>query len=204
MYHSLLARCKLKECAKLFDADYASCKDLSCLKLGSDDLDHTFCFIHTLLVCSANRNCAVVCDVDLHTCTLDDRVDSLSSLSDYITDLLRVDLDLDDLRSKLPNSCTRLVDTFLHNFCQDIFSCLFCSADRFLNDWSCKTMDFDIHLDRCDSVMCSGYLEVHISEEVLKALDICKNDVIIVCFTCNKSAGNTCNRFSDRYTGSHQ
>ena len=31
-----------------------------------------------------------------------------------------------------------------------------------------------------------------------------KNDVIIICFTCNKSAGNTCNRFSDRYTGSHQ
>ena len=143
MYHSLLARCKLKECAKLFDADYASCKDLSCLKLGSDDLDHTFRLIHTLLVCSADGNCTVICDVDLHTCTLDDRVDSLSSLSDYITDLLRVNLHGNDL-------------------------------------------------------------EVHISEEVLKALDICKNDVIIVCFTCNKSAGNTCNWFSDRYTGSHQ
>ena len=65
-------------------------------------------------------------------------------------------------------------------------------------------MDLDIHLDRCDSIMCSGYLEVHISEEVLKALDICKNDVIIVCLACNKSAGDTCNRFLDRYTGSHQ
>ena len=86
--------------------------------------------------------------------------------TNYVTDLLRVDLDLDDLRRKLANACTRLVDAFLHNFCKDILSCLFCSADCFLNDRSCKTMDLDIHLDRCDSVMCSGYLEIHISEEM--------------------------------------
>ena len=52
--------------------------------------------------------------------------------------------------------------------------------------------------------MCSGYLEVHISEEVLKTLDIRKNDIIIVCLSCNQTTGNTCNRFFDRYTGSHQ
>ncbi len=42
-------------------------------------------------------------------------------------------------------------------------------------------MDLDIHLDCCDTFVCTGYLEVHISEEVFKSLNICKYDVIIIC-----------------------
>ena len=54
-------------------------------------------------------------------------------------------------------------------------------------------MDLDIHLDCCDTFVCTGYLKVHISEEILKTLDIRKNKVIIICVTGNKTTGNTCN-----------
>ena len=52
--------------------------------------------------------------------------------------------------------------------------------------------------------MCSGYLEVHISEEVFKSLDICQNDIVIICFACYQTAGNTSYRFLDWYTCCHQ
>ncbi len=39
----------------------------------------------------------------------------------------------------------------------------------------------------------TGYLEVHISEEVLQTLDICQNDVIVISITGYQTTGNTCN-----------
>ena len=36
--------------------------------------------------------------------------------------------------------------------------------------------------------MCTCYLEIHISEEILKTLDICKYKEIIICIACYKSA----------------
>ena len=49
-------------------------------------------------------------------------------------------------------------------------------------------MNLDIHLDSCNTLMCTCYLEIHISEEILKTLDICKYKEIIICIACYKSA----------------
>jgi len=48
-------------------------------------------------------------------------------------------------------------------------------------------MDLDIHLDCSDTIMCTGYLEIHISEEIFKSLNIGKNNIIIIRITGNKS-----------------
>ncbi len=201
MNHSLFARCKLNKCTELFDAYNLSGKDLSLLEVRSDDLNHALCFLHILIVYTADRYSTLVCDVDLHACALDNGVDCLSSLTNHITDLLRIDLDLDDLRSKFANRSTRCRNAFLNNLIEDILSCFLGTSDCFLYDLSCKTVDLNIHLDCSDTVMSSGYLEVHVAEEVLKTLDIGKNDIVIICITCNQTAGNTCNRFLDRYAG---
>ena len=55
-----------------------------------------------------------------------------------------------------------------------------------------QTVNLDIHLDRSDTLMSTGYLEVHIAEEVLKTLDIGQNDVIIIGIAGYKTAGDTC------------
>ena len=53
-------------------------------------------------------------------------------------------------------------------------------------------MNLDIHLDGGDTLMRTGYLEVHISEEVLEALDICQDNVIVIGIPGHQTAGNTC------------
>ena len=65
-------------------------------------------------------------------------------------------------------------------------------------------MNLDIHLDRCDTLMSTGYLEVHIAEEIFQTLDIGQNQIIVVGISGHQTAGNTCNRLLDRYAGSHQ
>mgnify|MGYP007016850406 CR=1 FL=1 len=64
-------------------------------------------------------------------------------------------------------------------------------------------MNLDIHLDSCDTLVCTGYLKVHISEEVLETLDICQNNVIVIGIPGHKTAGNTCHHSLERYSGSH-
>jgi molecular chaperone DnaK (HSP70) len=81
---------------------------------------------------------------------------------------------------------------------------LSCTADSFFNDGTGKSVDLDIHLDCRDTVFCTRYLKVHVSEEVLKALDIRKYDIVIIRITRYKTAGNTCNHLLKRYTGSHK
>ena len=157
-----------------------------------------------MLVNATDRYCTFICDVDLNTCTFDDCIDRFSSLSDYITDFLRVDLNLYDLRRIFVDMITRSCNAFLHNFCKNIFSCFFCSADSFFYDLSCQTMNLDIHLNCSDTIMCTCNLKVHISKEIFQALNICQNDVVIICSACYQTTGNTCYRFTDRHTCCHQ
>ena len=52
--------------------------------------------------------------------------------------------------------------------------------------------------------MCTGYLEVHVAEEVLKALNIGKKDEIFIRIAGYQSAGDTCYLLLNRNTGIHQ
>ena len=49
------------------------------------------------------------------------------------------------------SSCTRCRDTFLNNFVKDVLSCFLSTSDCFFYDLSCKTVDLNIHLNRCDT-----------------------------------------------------
>ena len=65
-------------------------------------------------------------------------------------------------------------------------------------------MDLNIHLDSRDTVSRTGYLEVHVAEEIFKSLNICQQYIIIICLTGYKTTGNTCYHLLDRNTCSHQ
>ena len=121
-----------------------------------------------------------------------------------ITDLLRIDLHLDNLRCVFSDLSSWLIDCFGHNLIHDVKSCFSCLCNCLFNDGSCQSVNLDIHLDSCDTFMCSGYLEVHISEEVFQSLDICQYKVIIISITCYKSTGDSCYCRFDWYTCCHQ
>ena len=77
------------------------------------------------------------------------------------------------------------------------------SMNRLSNNVSRKTMNLDIHLDRSDAGVCTGYLEVHVAEEILETLDIREYDVVIIRVARYEAAANAGNRLLDRHTGSH-
>jgi len=112
MNHSLFTWSKFNKCAKFFDAYNSTSKDLSLCKVSGDNLDHFDCFVHHLCVCATYRYSTVIGNVDLNACAVNDLVDRLSSLSDYITDLVRIDLDLNDLRCECADFFSRLLDCF--------------------------------------------------------------------------------------------
>ena len=167
MYHTFFSRSKLDECTEFFDAYNCTGEDLTFLEICCDGADHINCLLHLILICTTYGYSAIVCDVNLYICTGNNLVDRLTLLSYHITNLARVDLDLDNLRCVFANLFTWLCNRFGHNLIHDIKSCFSCSCDCFLYDRTCQTMDLNIHLDRCDTLMSTGYLEVHISEEIL-------------------------------------
>ena len=65
-------------------------------------------------------------------------------------------------------------------------------------------MDLDIHLDRCNTLCGTCYLEVHVAEEVFETLDIGKKDEIIIGLACYKTTGDTCYHLLDGNTCCHQ
>ena len=52
-----------------------------------------------------------------------------------------------------------------------------------------KTVDLKIHLDSCDTLMSTGYLEVHVAVEVFKALNVYHRHPSVA--LGDKTAGNT-------------
>ena len=204
MNHTLFSGSELNKCTKLFYADYLTCEGLTFFEVSNNDIYHIDCLLKLLLVFSAYRNLTVIGNIDLNACTSDDLVDCLSSLSDNITDLLGIDLNRYDLGSILGYFLTRLSNSLAHTLVHDEESCLAALLDSCLNDRLCKTVNLDIHLDSCDTVFCTCYLEVHISEEIFKSLNICKYDEIIVCIACYKTTAYTCNHLLDRNTCSHK
>lgn len=108
MNHTILVRSQLYECTKIHDTDNGTCQNLTRLDVGHDALDDGNCLVDHCLIGAAYRYAAIVLDIDLNAGLLDDLVDYLALFADYIADLLRIDGDLNDLRSILADGLSRL------------------------------------------------------------------------------------------------
>ena len=144
-------------------------------------------------------------DIDLGTCFINDPVDSLSSRSDDQSDLVRVYSHADKSRSILTELSTRCRDSREKYFVDDLLSTLLCQFESLTDDVKRETIHFDIYLNRCDTVFSTGNLKVHITEEVLDALDIHEyEEVILILFIYDKTCRNTSYRLFDRNTCIHK
>ena len=204
MNHSLFARSKLNESTKVFNADNCSLKNLTFFKISYDDFDETECFVHCLFVRSANGNSTIIGNVDFNTGALNQCVDCLTSLTNNFTNLSRVNHNLFNLWSVSIYFFSRLCNCFCHNLIQDVKAGFSCSCNSLLHDFSCQTMNLNIHLDGSNTFFRTGNFKVHIAEEIFKTLNICQNQVIIIGITGYQTNGNTSNWCLNRNTGSHQ
>ena len=60
-----------------------------------------------------------------------------------------------------------------------------------------QAMYLDVHLNSCNALCCSCYLEVHIAKSIFHALDIGKDAKVAAIF--NQAHSNACNRSFQRY-----
>ena len=73
---------------------------------------------------------------------------------------------------------------------------------RVAHDVERHARDLDVHLERGDSVLRAGDLEVHVAEMVLDARDIGEDDVVITLL--DQAHRDTRDGVLDRYAGVHQ
>ena len=204
MNQSLLAGSELQEGAELFDAHHFSGEDLSRLKVGGDNLDILHGLVHHLLVRAADGYRAVVLNVDLHAGLIDNSVDGLASLAHHIADLLRINVDLNDLGGELADLRPGAGNGLLHHLRQDILSGVLAAGNGLLHNGTGQAVDLDVHLDGGDSVVGSRHLKVHVSEEVFQSLDISEHQIVVIGVSGHQAAGDSCHRFLNRHARSHK
>ena len=180
MNHSLFPWGKLKKCSKLLNADNLSYKNLSRLKICRDNFNPFHSLVHHGCLCTAYRYVTVISDINLNPCTGNDLIDRLSSLPYRIANLFRVNLDGDNLGRIRAYFRSRFGNGFLHAGVHDKHPCLTASCNGSFHNRSCKTVDFDVHLNGCDSFRSSCHLKVHVAKEIFQSLNVCKEYKIIV------------------------
>ena len=147
---------------------------------------------------------AIIRDINLNACAGNDLIDRLTTLSYYITNLLRIDLYGNDLRRIRSNFLTRCCDSRHHTISHNKFSCLTASGNSTFHDRFCQSMNLDVHLDRRDTIMCTRHFKVHIAEKVFQSLNVCQQYEIIIRISCYKTTRNTRHHLLDRHTCRHQ
>ena len=162
-----------------------------------------FCF---LAVCSVDGNQTIIIDIDLDVVFFHHAVDGFAALADDNSDLVRIDHEGKCTRCVLGHFRTRRRDFFQH-FLHDEHSSLFCLSESFFQNVSGQTMHLDIHLDCSDTDFGTGYLEVHVAQEIFHALNVGQNREFrsaVFLYSFNEAHCNTCNRALDRNAGIHQ
>ena len=204
MHHAFLAGCKFNKRAKLLDAHHRAGKYLSGFKIGDNDLHHVNGLINHGLIRTTHRHCSVIAYVNLDTRSLNNRIDGLATLSHHITDLLRIDLNLHNLRRILADFPARPGNHGLHTGIHNKLSGFPASADSAFHNRSCQTMDLNIHLDGCNPFRRTCHLEIHIAEEIFQSLDVGQQYIVIVRISCYQATGNTCHHLFHRHPCRHQ
>ena len=187
MNHAFFTGCKFNERTKFFNAYHFSFKNLTFIVISSYDLYKSLCFCHLICIFSTDRNISVISNVYLDICTLDKCIYCLSSLSDNITNLLRVNLHLNNLWCIFSYFFTRLRNSRFHTCIHDEKPCFTTSRNSTLYDRSCKSVNLYIHLDCSNSLCCTCNLEIHVSKEIFKPLNICEKYKIVICVAGNKT-----------------
>ena len=213
MQESFLSGEDLDERTKFKDAYHLAVVNLSHLRNGADSLDPVKGLLHSFLIVAGNVNNTLgasagkrfLRDGDDGTGLLLDLLDGLSALSDDCSDELGSNADLLDARNERLVVLARLADG-LHHLAHNVDASPAGLLQSLLQNVVGKSVNLDVHLGCGDSVLCSGNLEVHISQVILVSKDVGEDGVAVVrpfC-VCDKSHCHTCHRLGDLYACVHK
>ncbi len=181
---------------------------LADLRNCADALNPVVCLLHGLSVIRGDVHNALavnLIDRDDSTCLGLDLLDGLATLSDDSADEVLVDLEGLDPRNERLVVLTRLVDA-LHHLAHDVHSALMSLLESLGENLVGKTVNLDVHLCGGDAVLCTGHLEVHISEVILVTENVGENGIaaVRILLIGDKTHRHTGYRLADLDAGVHE
>jgi len=201
--HTFLTGSKFNESSDRNDLCNLTLVDSADLGLEYDALDDLLSSESAVAVDRGDEYATVVLDIDLSAGISDDLLNNLTARTDNFSDLIGMDVHGDHLGSVRRYLVARTGDSLENVLVDDVVSTLMSNLECLLDDLGCKTVDLEVHLNGCDTLVSTCYLEVHIAVKVLKSLNVdhCGPRTVLL---GDKTAGDTCNGSCDRNTCVHK
>ena len=171
MDHAVGAGGELDEAAEVLDGDDLAGVDSADLDLCAERLDRSAGLGRLRGVRARDEDGAVLLDVDRGSGHLLDAADRLAARADELADLLRVDLDDRDARSKRRDVGAGLGDDLLH-LGDDVEPADLRLLEDRLDLGDREAACLEVELDAGDALAGARHLEVHLAEEVFLADDV--------------------------------
>ena len=188
MYQTVLAGSDLNECTKVHYSYYLALVDSTYLRIICDSVDYLERLICVISINTADKYISVIADIDLDITVCGYLLDNLTALTNDFADLVNRNLCLEHLGSILVNSRSALGNSLEHDLIKNVKTSLSCFLECFLYNSGSKSVYLDIHLNSCDTLVSTANLEVHITEEILKTLNINHCHKVIAVGKSDKSA----------------
>ena len=169
------------ERAKVNDTGHFTCIDAAHFDFCSDFFDATDREFRFLAVGCCDLHSTVIFDFDGGAGLFGQRTDYGTALTDNIFDLVWIDLDGVNTRCEFRDITAWCVDSLFHH-AQDVQTCTFSLVQRNLHDLFGDTFNFDIHLQRRDTVAGTRHFEVHIAEVIFVAQNVRQNNIVVAFF----------------------
>ena len=206
MEQTILARHDLYEAAVRHDAANHTIVNLTYLGDSHDSLDLSQGCVDALLIGTRYlylTNTVGFVDSDSGLGVFLHLLDNLTARADDSTDELLRNLDLDDTGNLRLELGTGLSDSIGETL-QDVLTTSLCLHQSLLEDVEAQTVALDIHLGSCQTVLCTGGLEVHITQVVLVTENIAQYSVLVFSRILDQTHGDTRNGLLHGHTSVHQ
>ena len=206
MQQTFLTRHKLHEATVRHEALDGSLINLANLGQSHDSFDLGYSGVHRLFVVRCHLYLAtalVLVDADYGTGLSLNTLDDLSARANNGTDQVFRDIEACDTRSMRLDVGTRCGHC-LQYLIKNVHTRLVCLRESVLQDLVAQSVDLDIHLAGCQTVACTGGLEVHITQVILVAENVTQDSVVRTFVLGDQTHSNTADRFLDRYACVHQ
>ena len=150
---------------------------------------------------ASDEDGTVLLDVDGGASVLLDATDDLAAGADDVADLVRGDLEADNLGSGVLGVLARCGD-LLEHLVQDEHAALVRLHECLAQDLGREAGGLVVHLHGGDALGGARHLEVHIAEEVLETLDVGEDDGLALLL--DEAHGNAGDRALDGHAGIHE
>src|SRR5690554_687503 len=201
VYQAVLAGQDADEGTEINDTLDLASVDLADFRFSSNTVNPCLGSIGGIFAGSEDLHGTVIGDVDGSAGFFADTADGCATLADHVTDLVGIDLHADHGRRVGGQFLARGRQHLVH-LTEDIQTSIVSLVQSQFHDLFGDALDLDVHLQRGNTLLGTGNLEVHVAQVIFVTQDV-GQDGKLVAFL-DQTHGDTGNRRLQRHTGIHQ